>query len=357
MAEYSPCISRIASTCIRVGKVSRGVEFAEAAVSDQSLIRRDGLRVAAVGTSRSVDEDASLIIQTASRSIRCVRALDLLRLALGVTIAVSAMSVAAAQEPAPGFEVASIKRVVGEEPAGGSGGPTHFYRPAISLRYLLVFAFDLPDFRVIGGPAWIEDIEWEVSARTAAPATLHGMRLSVQGLLAERFALKTHIETRRLPIYELKLVRSDGRLGPNIKPAAIDCRTFLDGWRPMQESPRTEQGLPRCAAGASFGSGEITPTLNGVPIGELADYLSMTLRRSVLDKTGLEGVFDVGLTHRTDGMFSFLPERPADAGPETAGAVPSLFTALSEQLGLKLESARGPVDVLVIDAVQQPTEN
>ena len=125
----------------------------------------------------------------------------------------------------------------------------------------------------------------------------------------------------------------------------------------MQESPRTEQGLPRCAAGASFGSGEISPTLNGVPMGELVDYLSMTLRRSVVDKTGLEGVFDVELTHRTDGMFSFLPERPADAAPETAGAVPSLFTALSEQLALKLESARGPVDVLVIDAVQQPTEN
>ena len=194
----------------------------------------------------------------------------------------------------------------------------------------------------------------DVSARAAAPARGPAMRALVRRMLEDRFALKAHLETRELPTYELIMVRSDKRLGPKIKPATVDCTPFLSGQRPMQESPREpNSGLPLCSVGASMGGGLLTPRLNGQPLTGLIRNLEASLQRRVVDKTGLQGNYDIELTYVDERLLSQVPgaERPADS----AGA--SLFTALQEQLGMKLESARGPVEVLVIDSVSEPKVN
>ena len=142
---------------------------------------------------------------------------------------------------------------------------------------------------------------------------------------------------------------SDRRLGPKIKPAAVDCTPFLNGLRPEQEAPRDpDSGFSLCSVGASMGGGMITPRLNGQPLSGLILILEATLQRRVVDKTGLKGNYDIELTYVDE---RFQPQR-ADTSNGAA-----LFTALQEQLGLKLESARGPVEVLVVDSVAEPTVN
>ena len=176
------------------------------------------------------------------------------------------------------------------------------------------------------------------------------MRPLVRQMLKDRFALKAHMETREQPIYELVMARSDKRPGPKIKPATIDCTPFLSGRRPMQESPQDSNGLPLCSAGASFSSNALlTPRLNGQPLaGGLIRTLEAALQRRVVDKTGLTGNYDIELTYIDETLFR------KGVGTEDG---PSLRTALQEQLGMRLESARGPVEVLVIDSVSEPTTN
>jgi uncharacterized protein (TIGR03435 family) len=275
------------------------------------------------------------------------------RAALVLTL-LAAGAAAAAQSPADSsataFEVASIKSRVGERAiVGGRRSPDRFDRIDITLLNLIIYAFDMRTYQVEGGPDWVSSARFDVSAKAPGPVTPAELRPMVRRLLEERFALETHTETRELPIYELVMARRDGRLGPNIVPALVDCEPFLTGQRPMEESPREEASglnLPRCASGASFGGGLITPFLNGQSLAALARYLEPTVGRSVVDKTGVAGLFDIELTYLDERML--LPGAPAPEGP-------ALFTALEEQLGLKLESSRGPVEVLVIDSVSMPT--
>ena len=181
------------------------------------------------------------------------------------------------------------------------------------------------------------------------------MRNLVRKLLADRFALKTHIETRELPIYNLVLARSDGRLGPKIKAATVDCQPFLAGQRPMQESAKDPvNGFPLCSVGASFSGGLLTPRLNGQPLSGLVRILEAALQRRVVDRTGLQGNYDIELSYIDERLMAQLP--PGTLGQADSNA-PALFTALQEQLGMKLESARGPVEVLVVDSVSEPTTN
>ena len=269
---------------------------------------------------------------------------------LGVTGLVSAHAIA--QAPPQSFEVVSIKPRVTEPPLGGAGGtpPDRFERPDTTLVLLIRYAHDLFDFQVVGGPDWVRSKRWEVSAKAPGPvAGAAAMRPLVRRMLADRFALKAHIEMRELPIYNLVLARSDGKLGPKIKPAAADCTPFLTGQRPMQESPRDpENGFPLCSSGASFGGGVITPRLNGQPLSGLIRTLEATLQRRVVDKTGLKGKYDIELTY-VDEQYQAQRTDASDGA--------ALFTALQDQLGLKLESSRGPVDVLVVDSVSEPTVN
>jgi uncharacterized protein (TIGR03435 family) len=259
----------------------------------------------------------------------------------------------AAQVPAPEtlrFEVASVKRAASEPPLpGGPTSPDRFYRTNITLRNLINYAYDLRLFRILGGPEWTGSDRWDVSAKAERAPSLAEMRTMVQRLLAERFGLKAHLETRDLPTYDLVLARDDGRLGPNMKPAAVDCEPFRSGQRAMREAPLDDaKRFPRCGTSFSIGGGVRTARYNGTPMSRLAVFLQTDANRVVIDKTGVSGSFDIELTFEDEESLKYFP------GAKQREA-PSLFTALQEQLGLKLESSRGPVEVLVIDSVDRPT--
>jgi uncharacterized protein (TIGR03435 family) len=245
------------------------------------------------------------------------------------------------------FEVASIKPAAKDIALPGPSAPDRFYRRSISLLDLINYAFDMRAFRIFGADGWPSTEQWDISAKADRPLNLAEMRTMVQQLMADRFALKIRRETRDLPIYHMVVARDDKRLGPQMKPAAVDCEPFRSGQRPMQEAPRDENGFPRCGTRFSIGAGIRTARYDGTPTGRLAAFLQTDVNRAVVDKTGLTGSFDIELTF-ADEQFVLPPGATRREGV-------SVFTALQEQLGLKLESARGPVEVLVVDSAQRPT--
>lgn len=252
----------------------------------------------------------------------------------------------------PEFEVASIKQRTGERVSfTGPISPDRFYRPDVTAKDLVRFAYDLWEFQVAGAPDWTTAERWSVDAKAAGPQRPAEMRALVQTLLVNRFALKAHRETRELAVYDMVLSRRDGSLGENIKPSILDCRPFLDGLRPREESPVDDHGMPLCSNGARWSSGVITPRLNGQPISALSRLLEPMVGRRVIDRTNLQGNFDIELTFADDAIPGMPPLPPGT----TRRDGPSLFTALQEQLGIRLEGTRGPVEVLVIDSVERPT--
>jgi uncharacterized protein (TIGR03435 family) len=271
---------------------------------------------------------------------------------LSVLAFVGSIAVVLAQAPDPAssaraFEVASIKPASNQLPAGiVQLSPDRFYRASITLRNLINYAYDLREFRIIGGPAWTGTERWEVSAKAETAVQPLEMTTLVQRLLADRFALKVHRETHDLPIYHL-VARSDGRLGPQMKPAEFDCEPFFRRERRTQDAPiDPATGFSRCAISFRTGAGVMTARYNGAPMSRLALFLSTEVDRVIVDRTGLNGSYDIELTFQNDRVL--IPgSKPKDA--------PALLTALQEQLGLRLEPARGPVDVLVIDSVERPT--
>jgi len=250
------------------------------------------------------------------------------------------------------FEVASVKphpsnQVQPSSMVAEPGG--RFTARSIPLRFLIRTAYQIQDDQVVDGPAWIGADRFDVTAKAedgASPADLAPM---LQALLADRFKLTFHRETRELPVFELQLARTDGTLGPKMK--RNDCTPDVNA------PPTAPGGPPRCGS-ISNGFGRLT--LIATPLRVMAQFLSPALNRVVIDKTGLSANFDVDLTWTPDR----LPPRPAGAAPDQPVFVngveidpngPSIFTAVREQLGLKLESTRAPVEVLSIDHVEQPS--
>jgi len=269
----------------------------------------------------------------------------------------------AAQSP-QSFDVVSIKprnsvvplRV--ELPSAAqvlsSPPPDRFERRDTSLMALIQEAHGRFPFEVVGGPDWIRSKRWEVAAKAAEPMSSTTMRVLVQRMLEDRFALKTHVEPREQSVFRLTVSRSDGRLGPKITEAALDCRPFLAGTRPMAESPKDAAGFPRCSDGVrrepadmTIANGMLTPRLNGQPLSGLVRRLEGLLRQRVIDDTRLQGLYDI--------EFSY-PET-AGGQRDAGGDGSSLFTLLQEQLGMRLVGGRAAVDVLVIDSAQEPTPN
>ena len=227
--------------------------------------------------------------------------------------------------------------------------------PDVTLAMLIRDGYDLFKSQVIGGPDWIHTRLWDVSAKATALAADEARQL-VRRLVEDRFALKAHREVRELPVYNLVRARTDGTLGPKIKPSAVDCTPFLTGKRPMQESPRDpDHRFGLCSEGGSFTpSGLLTPRLNGQPLTGLIQHLEEALERPVLDRTGLKGNYDIELSYLE---ASLADKSAATTAGQSVSKGPTLFLALEQQLGLKLESARGPVEVLVIDSVSEPSAN
>jgi len=276
---------------------------------------------------------------------------------------------------APRFAVASIKR--NEAGVGGSGGSFGQTLPGgqvrstnLSLRTLIRTAYGLTmTDQVMGGPSWIDTYGFDVDAKPAESVTIAQARLMLRTLLAERFTLVVRGEPREQPIYALVLARRDGTLGPQIKRSTGACVPFVPGFAraagggdagaadSTKPGPQPQPGQPgrRCGVGPdgdTLKAGSATMTT-------LISILTPTVDRPIIDRTGLVGMFDFDLRYAGGGMV-LGRGRGAAVSPDSAaepGGLPSLFTALPEQLGLRLDAQRGPVDVLVVQSAELPTEN
>jgi len=220
-----------------------------------------------------------------------------------------------------------------------------------SLKQLILFAYDVPNNQVLGVEAWMDSNHFDIQATTESNATVKQVEgPMLQALLEERFHLKVHRETMERPVYEL-IVEKGGVKMPLSKEGS--CTPYSMDSPPPLPAPSAPRPIycdfPRLA-----GDG-LNWTLdgNGVSVGKLATSLSRSgLDRPVLDRTGLTEGFDLHL--------KWAAELPATAPGSGTGVDPtglSIFTAIREQLGLKLESANEPIEILVIDQVQKPSEN
>lgn len=287
-------------------------------------------------------------------------ALRAARIGIGFAVLTAAVLAQAPASTGPSFTVASIKL----NTSGGSRGynqiqPGGRYTATnYSLVELIRSAYRLQGgFQLIGGPNWLRADRFDIVAKSdsdlfstdllsAAPRPLE---LALRALLADRFAFVAHRETRQLPIYQLVSGRSDGRIGPNLTRSDTDCAALVVAARGDAPLPGLGRGASPCSAAAS--AGRFTGHDLELPL--FASFLGNTMDTVVIDRTGLTGAFNIDLTWQSDQPPS---SQPASASVPDAAA-PSLFTAVQEQLGLKLEPARGPVEVLVIDHVEHPAED
>ncbi len=250
------------------------------------------------------------------------------------------------------FDVASIKQSISSptlmrlqiQPGG---------RLAITnapVRAMIRNAYRLQDSQIVDGPEWLSSTRFDIVAKAEGNPTAEQMVVMLQTLLAERFRLVVHRETRQLPIYALVMARSDGRLGSDIRRGAYNCAAERSG--PPPANPTAPDGSFNC--GFRVAPGKMSG--RGASMSALAASLSNWVGRIVIDRTGLSGDFDLDMTWTPDQMPQGIPPGAGPFPPIDPNG-PAIFTAIQEQLGLKLESTRGPVDVLVIDHVEHPTED
>lgn len=290
-----------------------------------------------------------------------------------VAVMVASLAVNVGTEQAadnPAFEAASIK-----PNKTGDGRISLFFQPGgrfmatgVTLRMLVGAAYGeaqpLPDFRLIGGPNWIGSDRFDIIAKAEGdpqpgpqgPPPV--MFMMLRTLLKERFQLAVHNESRELAIYALVTARGDKKLGAQMNPATVDCAALRGarGNGPPSPPPLTFTGRPPCGiriAPGNMAGGSVSMT-------QLTTVFSRLVSRTVVDRTGISGNFDVDLQWTPD----VTPQGPGTGLPPGAPPLPpidpngpSIFTAVQEQLGLKLESTKGPVDVVVIDRAEQPTED
>jgi len=273
--------------------------------------------------------------------------------ALTVTLTLLAAGVPRAQapDPAAAFDVASVK-------LNKEGGPSSVrVMPGgmltvtnNNLRNIIRNAWNITNDQIVGGPDWLDSDRFDITAKASRPFAQEQARAMLQALLADRFGLVTHGETRELPVYLLVLARKDGALGPQMKKAEVDCAALFASVAAGGKMPeRLPNGNLPCGISVRGGQGLVTG--NGVAMEQLARNLVGGVGRIVVDKTGLPGYYDFNLTFAPEGP---PPPPGAPAGPAPDPGAPSLFTAMQEQLGLKLEPGRAPISVLVIDRAQRP---
>jgi len=276
---------------------------------------------------------------------------------------------------APVFEVASVKT--------NKGGPRmmmsmrtlpgRLEATNLPLRMLITQAYRVPAYLMQGGPAWLDSDRFDLVAKAPDGSPPDRTMLMLRALLAERFKLVVHNETKDAPIYALVMARSDGKLGPKLTKTTDDCEAILAERRaaarargpgPVAFTPPPPNEKPICTINMSA-----APGTGGLPVmrfragGQTLDSLTRQLAsmvsRPVVDRTGLTGLYDFEI--------EFSPPRPlstAGGATATTGAAPTaplddgptIFESV-QQLGLKLESTRGPVEYVVIDSVERPIDD
>ena len=264
-----------------------------------------------------------------------------------------------AQDPA--FEVASIRPTT-QSTQTADIRPTpwgRFTATNATAKSLILRAYRLVDTQLIGAPSWLASERYDIEARaaTAPPDGPDALLPMARTLIVDRFHLKAHTEMRELPAYALTVARRD-QLGSLMRPTNTDC-TSATTLTPDEVRAAARDGWPPCGMSYTVSFVTTTPSGNnvkwrirrsGTTVPALAAALQQGLDRPVVDQTGLSGRFDV--------EYSYAPQ-PQTPGVESVFGpeAPMLFVALEEQLGLKLESRRLSVPVLVIDSIDHPSEN
>jgi uncharacterized protein (TIGR03435 family) len=251
---------------------------------------------------------------------------------------------AAVSAQTPSFDVVSIKpNTSGSLSMSVGGPPGRFVAVNATVLTLVQNGYSQETFHIFGVRGWMESDRYDVSATFTAPSTAEQRRAMVRKMLVDRFKFVSHFETRAMPAYVLTLTRADGTLGPRIRPWDVDCKAVWSGAM-TNPPPSSVPGIPPC--GGRGGAGLYAQS--GVDMQGFARSLASTLGATVIDQTGLKGQWEIHLqwnagTPRFDGAH--------------ADEFGSLFTVLPEQLGLKLDARRMPVEVLVIDSIERPSDN
>jgi uncharacterized protein (TIGR03435 family) len=249
-----------------------------------------------------------------------------------VLVALTGATLLAQSPSPPAFEVASVKPNVGSDLSIPFGpvppdGITMINRP---LESIIRAAYDVQSFRMTGLPRWANEERFDISARASRPITEAERKLMMRALLVDRFRLKARMEPREQTVYVMTRVRPDGPLGPGLRPRP-DC---------------VQAGPPCVSGGSAFPAGG-RATIRGLTLATLASgIMSSLVAGVVVNETKTDGFYDLELTWRPD---------VAVAAADANDARPAFFTAVQEQLGLKLEAGRRPVDVLVIESLERPT--
>jgi uncharacterized protein (TIGR03435 family) len=269
----------------------------------------------------------------------------------------------AGAEPLPAFEVASVRvnttaqmnRLFRPQPGG------RFEATNMRLRDLVQFAYQVRNFQIEGGPDWMDTTSFDIVAKAPGEVTApmpggapSPYALMMRSLLADRFKLVVHQETKEVPIYVLALARADGRLGPELAPSTTDCAALVKAAAGGVPPPAIQGDRIQC--GLRIGPGRMD--MGGFSFAEFANGLSMLLQRTVVNRTGLSGNYDAKIIFSPEQLPGLPMPPPGTPGvPPLDPNAPSIFTAVQEQLGLKLDSSRGPVPLLVIDRAEMPVED
>lgn len=258
-------------------------------------------------------------------------------------------------QAAPQFEVASVRQNISDVKKGGIQTPPggRFIAENMTLRALVQFAYGVLPQQVSGGASWVDTDRFDIVARADTNAAdplaarqrgdAGSVPLMLRSLLAERFRLQVHTDSRDLPIFALVVARNDGKLGPQIKASQGEC-------------PSTGPQTGAAGCGVHMGKGPGTLVAAGATMAQLASSLTPWVSRIVIDQTNLRGGYDLTLNWTPDQISEGLSRKIAAGGlppPDPNGA--SIYTAVQEQLGLKLDSRRGAVDVIVIERAERPT--
>ena len=240
------------------------------------------------------------------------------------------------------FEVASIK-----PSAPNQNGmfirtpPGRLSLTNMTLKEMIVMGWRIQPFQVSGGPPWLDSIHYDVNAKAESQLKPGEIQLLLQSLLADRFQLVLRRETKELPVYAMVLAKKDGKLGPGLVESKIDTCPPPD---PTKAPVSPEPGKPIPISCGQMRMSDRHLSAMSVPVTSLIPMLSRHLERTVINQTGLTAKFDISLEWAPDNN-------------STDASAPSIFTALQEQLGLKLESQKGPVAVFVVERAEKPSEN
>jgi uncharacterized protein (TIGR03435 family) len=259
----------------------------------------------------------------------------------------------------PEFEVASVKLSKGDVAVPAIRiTPGRLTVENLTLRRLIFVAYRVRDFQISNGPGWIGSDLYDIDAKTGSTIGADAMLLMLQTLLEDRFHLHFHHETKQGAVYVLTIAKNGSKMHE------ATCLPFDPNNLPRQAGLSDEERRDQCSGinrktSELDGNGMSLEDASGPAFQSLTGQLSLILDRPVVNRTGLTGRFDVHLRWNADQTSAVQnePGNPSTSLPSTDQSGPSIFTALQEQLGLKLESSKGPVDNFVIDHVDKPSEN